>query len=39
MVNRVKGHLKDRSEVDVNVGIMAMVVQAVKGENGENGEI
>jgi hypothetical protein len=35
MVNRVKGHLKERSQLDVNVGIMAMVVQAVKDENGD----
>jgi hypothetical protein len=32
LATKLKGHLKDRSEVDVNVGIMAMVVQAVKDE-------
>ena len=35
LATKLKGHLKDRSEVDVNIGIMAMVVAAVKGENGE----
>lgn len=39
---KLKGHLKDRSELDINVGIMAMVVAAVgqigpenEGEDGE----
>jgi hypothetical protein len=35
LATKLKGHLKDRSEVDVNIGIMAMVVAAVKGENGD----
>jgi phage terminase small subunit len=34
LATKLKGHLKDRSEIDVNIGIMAMVVAAVKGENG-----
>lgn len=32
LATKLKGHLKDRSEVDVNIGLMALVVAAVKGK-------
>ncbi len=35
LATKLKGHLKDQSQVDVNIGIMAMVVAAVKGDGGE----
>ena len=35
LATKLKGHLKDRSEVDVNIGIMAMVVAAVKDNGGD----
>jgi phage terminase small subunit len=35
LATKLKGHLKDQSQVDVNIGIMAMVVAAVKGEGKE----
>jgi hypothetical protein len=35
LATKLKGHLKDQSQVDVNIGIMAMVVAAVKGDNGD----
>jgi len=33
---KLKGHLKDRSEVDVNIGLMALVVAAVRERSGED---
>jgi len=32
---KLKGHLKERSEGDINISLMQMVVQAVKGDNGD----
>jgi len=29
---KLKGHLKEQSQLDVNIGLMAMVVSAVKGD-------
>lgn len=31
LATKLKGHLKERSEGDINIGLMQMVVQAVKG--------
>lgn len=40
LVSKLKGHLRDQSQIDINVGIMAMVVAAVgqagPGNEGEN---
>lgn len=36
LATKLKGHLKDRSEVDVNIGLMAMVVAAVKTGSGDD---
>ena len=33
LTTKLKGHLKERSEGDINIGLMQMVVQAVR--NGE----
>ncbi|MEI6315385.1 MAG: hypothetical protein WCO89_10985 [Syntrophus sp. (in: bacteria)] len=33
---KLKGHLKDRSEVDVNIGLMALVVAAVRERSEED---
>ncbi len=38
LATKLKGHLKDQSQVDINIGIMAMVVSAVKQGDGENGQ-
>ena len=32
LATKLKGHLKDQSQGDINIGLMQMVVQAVKGE-------
>ena len=37
LATKLKGHLKDRSEVDINIGLMAMVVAAVKTVPGDDG--
>lgn len=36
MVLKLKGHLKDQTSVDINIGLMQMVVQAVQGKDGED---
>jgi hypothetical protein len=38
LATKLKGHLKDRSEVDVNIGLMALVVAAVKVDSGGENE-
>ena len=38
LATKLKGHLKDRSEIDVNIGLMAMVVAAVKTDQGTGGD-
>jgi phage terminase small subunit len=35
LVAKLKGHLKEQAQVDVRVGLMALVVQAVREEEGE----
>ncbi len=35
LATKLKGHLKERSEGDINIGLMQMVVQAVRGDDGE----
>jgi len=36
---KLKGHLKEQSQVDINVGIMAMVVSAIRETEAEEDEI
>lgn len=36
LATKLKGHLKDRSEIDVNIGLMALVVAAVRERSGED---
>jgi len=33
LATKLKGHLKEQSAGDINIGLMQMVVQAVKGDN------
>jgi phage terminase small subunit len=37
LATKLKGHLKDKSEVDINVGLMALVVAAVREKSGGGG--
>ncbi len=36
LVAKLKGHLKEQAQVDVRVGLMALVVQAVREEEGDD---
>jgi intergrase/recombinase len=36
LVAKLKGHLREQSQIDLNIGIMAMVVSAVRGDDGED---
>ena len=35
LATKLKGHLKEQSQGDINIGLMQMVVQAVKGDPGQ----
>ena len=36
LATKLKGHLREQSQLDVNVGIMALVVEAVRGQGDED---